>query len=133
MAKSTVSIPDELSLSECRERINELVIEMKKLRTEQAQVRERTGAIDRQASLMASEIALLEQRHDKLTAEPYVTDHAVLRYIERKYGFDIDAIRKEMLTPQVKAAMKVGAKGIKVDGGTFKLNGTAIVTYVRAK
>jgi len=82
---------------------------------------------------MASEIALLEQRHDKLTAEPYVTDHAVLRYIERKYGFDIDAIRKEMLTPQVKAAMKVGAKGIKVDGGTFKLNGTAIVTYVRAK
>jgi len=36
MAKSTVSIPDELSLSECRERINELAIEMKKLRTEQA-------------------------------------------------------------------------------------------------
>lgn len=37
-----------------------------------------------------------------------ISDHAVLRYMERVYGVDIDAIRAEMLTPALAQADEFG-------------------------
>lgn len=38
-----------------------------------------------------------------------ISDHAVLRYIERVYGVDVAAIRAEMNTPALAKADKFGA------------------------
>lgn len=38
-----------------------------------------------------------------------VSDHAIIRYLERVYGLDIDAIRAEIATPVVQLAEGFGA------------------------
>lgn len=41
---------------------------------------------------------------------PKVSDHAVLRYLERSIGLDVDAVREAILTPFVRAAIEAGAE-----------------------
>lgn len=38
-----------------------------------------------------------------------ITDHACLRYLERVYGIDIDAVKAEMRTPALDTAADFGA------------------------
>lgn len=62
-----------------------------------------------------------------------VSDHAVLRYIERHCGFSIDPIRAH-IAKMVKGAIGAGAKSLAVDGITFrfaesdKYSGVMVVT-----
>lgn len=57
-----------------------------------------------------------------------VTDHAVLRYLERVKGMDIDAIRREILTPGVVASIKAGATAVIISGTRFQVTDGTIVT-----
>lgn len=59
-----------------------------------------------------------------------VSDHAILRYLERKYNLDIKGIRKEILTPAIIQAIKAGAKAVKVDGMDFKIKNNIITTSI---
>ncbi|MGS4945179.1 hypothetical protein ACVDG3_06845 [Meridianimarinicoccus sp. RP-17] len=61
---------------------------------------------------------------------PHVTDHAVLRYMERVMGYDIEAVRA-LIATQVETAVAVGACGLKKDGFTFRLEGENVVTVYR--
>jgi hypothetical protein len=49
---------------------------------------------------------------------PAVTDHAVLRYLERVKGFDIEAVRSEIATI---CALAGGAKSLLRDGVRYEL------------
>lgn len=59
---------------------------------------------------------------------PKVSDHAVLRYLERHKNIDIDGIRNDLLTKDVKAAMKLGVKNYKTSGMEFIIVDNTIVT-----
>ncbi|WP_293875533.1 MULTISPECIES: hypothetical protein [unclassified Sphingomonas] len=39
-----------------------------------------------------------------------ISDHAVLRFIERVYGVDIEKVRAEMNTPALASAVEFGAR-----------------------
>jgi len=60
-----------------------------------------------------------------------VSDHAVLRYLERRYKTDVEAIRQEILTPCRVAAIKAGASQITVAGLTFKISDGVITTILK--
>jgi len=62
------------------------------------------------------------------SGEVRVSDHAVLRYIERVLKFDIDAVRRQILTPERIGYIKAGACRINVDGTTFVVRDKTIVT-----
>ena len=49
-----------------------------------------------------------------------VSDHAIIRYLERYYKLDIEKIKQEILTSEHKSAIKSGAKRIKVNGIELK-------------
>lgn len=66
----------------------------------------------------------------KLAQKPKVSDHAVLRYIERHLNIDVESIRGGLLTPQVISAMNIGCTGYKFNGGTLKFNGKTVTTYI---
>jgi hypothetical protein len=86
---------------------------------------------------------------------PIVTQHAMVRYLERKHGrnikalcraafkagdaavlkqmvavhgLDIAALKAEILTPPVLAAMAAGAKAIRHDGVRFVFQNHCVVT-----
>lgn len=74
------------------------------------------GAVERRA-MKAERDAVLrsiasmraEMRIRKCTpAEPHVTDHALIRFLDRALSYDIEDLRAMILTPDVKAAIKAG-------------------------
>lgn len=70
---------------------------------------------------------------EKLTAvsdEVEVTDHALIRYLERKHGFNFEPYRAEILTDTVKQAIELGATSIKVGGIDMKVSNKKITTVV---
>ncbi len=57
-----------------------------------------------------------------------VSDHAVLRYLERKFNLDIESIRDEILTPTIRDAIKCGVTAVKVGGMSFRVANKTITT-----
>lgn len=44
----------------------------------------------------------------KPTFSPKVTDHALVRFIERQHGMDIEAMKKAIVSPSVRMAALMG-------------------------
>jgi len=62
--------------------------------------------------------------------KPNVSDHALIRYCERVHGIDFDEMREAIMTENVKAAIRMGAKSVKANGITLRIAGSTIVTVV---
>ncbi len=62
-----------------------------------------------------------------------ITDHALLRFIERVKGIDIEACRAEMQSPALDAAVKAGASYVRRGDGTrLVIRGSSVVTVLPA-
>lgn len=59
-----------------------------------------------------------------------VTDHAVVRWLERVAGFDIVTLRAQIAT-SAEVGLAYGAKAVVVSGGKLVLDGASVVTVVR--
>jgi len=62
---------------------------------------------------------------------PQVSDHAVLRYLQRVKGLDVDAVREEILTPAVHAAIRAGATRVSVEGVEFVVSDGVVTTAMK--
>ena len=68
-----------------------------------------------------------------MTKRAPVTDHALLRWLDRVYGLDLDSIRDQIATPAIRSAILAGAAAITIDGFTYVLQDRQVVTVHRAK
>ena len=50
----------------------------------------------------------------------YITDHAVLRYLERAHGLDVDAVCRH-LAGRLTTGARLGAVGVTIDNVKFVL------------
>lgn len=75
---------------------------------------------------VAGEIARREAADSMV---PTISDHALLRYIERVCGVDIEAMKAELLTDTVVLAIKSGATAVKSPDGTMVIKGSTVVTF----
>ncbi|UXU74342.1 MULTISPECIES: hypothetical protein [unclassified Paracoccus (in: a-proteobacteria)] len=68
-----------------------------------------------------------------MTRKVIVSDHAILRYLERVGGFDIARLRRE-IAQRVQAAADVGAGAVVIDGHSFLIDkgefGPVVVTVL---
>lgn len=60
---------------------------------------------------------------------PAVPDHAVLRYLERKHGVDIEAIRQHIRALVTRGVDKKG-DAVVIEGVKFVLRGNVVVTVL---
>jgi len=58
-----------------------------------------------------------------------VTDHAVLRYIERVMGVDVDRIRRT-ISEAVDGAAKIGVNRVTINGWEFRIKDGTVVTML---
>lgn len=89
---------------------------------------------------IGEEIQKCEQRKQKLEnqvfkqglSELQVTDHAVVRYIERFYQLDLEGIKKEIVADVEKfdGALKNGAGRIKTDKLSYVIKENKIITIL---
>lgn len=79
-----------------------------------------------------SEVVAIERRIAELqraSADPIVSEHALLRWIERVEKHDIDAVRVRMLSPAVVEAIRFAGSGkVRHDGVMIIFKNNTIVT-----
>jgi hypothetical protein len=63
---------------------------------------------------------------------PRITDHAVVRYLERVKGVDIEATRAE-IAAIVRRGVDLGAQSVILDGMRYRLEGPHVVTVVEKR
>lgn len=56
-----------------------------------------------------------------------VTDHAIIRYLERVEGMDIEGLRRK-IGHRVKRGIELGASGVVLNGVCYKLNDGVVCT-----
>lgn len=69
-------------------------------------------------------------RRNRPAIEPRISDHAVLRFVERALGIDVDAIRDRILTPTIRDAVSAGATAVTIEGIKFLIKDGVIVTTI---
>lgn len=79
---------------------------------------------------VGARIEEIEMALSRIGQEPRVSDHALLRYFERKMGFDLEAIRQEILGNGTKEAIEMGAVRINKDGCHFLVSREGCITTV---
>lgn len=62
-----------------------------------------------------------------------VTDHALVRYIERVLGVNLQEVRRAILTDSIKAAVKGGAASVTIDGFTYIIENGRITTIIKGR
>lgn len=62
-----------------------------------------------------------------------VTDHALLRHLERVEGIDVDAIRVKIAAKVDTTAAHVGVTGVLVDGFRYVLDQGRVVTVMKKR
>lgn len=60
---------------------------------------------------------------------PIVTDHAVLREVERVHGIDVEAIRRH-IAHRVRHAVAAGAAGLASEGHRYIIRSGKVVTVL---
>ena len=65
-------------------------------------------------------------------AIPAITDHAVVRYLERVKGIDVQAVRDE-IAEVVRRGVSLGAQSVLLDGMRYRLEGNYVVTVVEKR
>lgn len=63
---------------------------------------------------------------------PLVTDHAMIRYMERVMGLDLEPIRKE-IEEHVALGVRLGATAVRHDGFRFVIAGGRVVTVMHCE
>lgn len=67
----------------------------------------------------------------RMTPRPHITDHALLRYLERHVGVDVEAHRRDM-ERAVERGVELGACGVVTMGLRFVLAECRVVTCLPA-
>lgn len=61
---------------------------------------------------------------------PTCSDHAIIRYLERAKGLDVDAIRSKILSASAVSAINAGAVSITIDGFKFCIRDKVVTTVL---
>lgn len=109
---------------------NELVEELKELKKRKMELDKGWIPLRDQARKVDEKIKERETAIRIIGLLPRVSDHAIFRYLQRKYGVDFDAIRDEILTDKVKEAIRLGASAITVDGYKYVISEGCITTIL---
>lgn len=75
-------------------------------------------------------IAEIEVSLQRIGQEPRVSDHALLRYLERVMGFDLDQLREKILSNGTKEAIEAGALRVSKDGCHLLVSKEGCITTV---
>lgn len=94
------------------------------------QKKDQASLLQKELSALMKEEANIVKGLNRKVKDPMVSDHAVIRYMERKYNINIQDIRKEILTDTVREAIEVGAVSVSVNGVKLKIVNKVITTVI---
>lgn len=102
------------------------------LREEVRELTDKIRELKEKVTAIHDELRAIKQVSDERASsdEPRVSDHAMLRLLERVGGFDVEKLRQQVLSPERKAAIKAGASSIRFDKHRLIVKGGTVVTVL---
>jgi chromosome segregation ATPase len=120
----------ELKQTDTQQR--KLATEISDLQAEAKTLKDRESAVRSSIQAKQSELKRLREKVEKAKAtggKLIVTEHAILRYIERVMGINLDELRATIVPPAVETLVRNMGDGVYPVEGTHKLrvvNGTVV-------
>jgi len=102
-----------VNIKELKTRESKLLSKLDRIRLEKVES-------EREAKRLSEKINTLQRQIKQITSDPTVSEHAVLRYVERVLGIDIDEIRCSILTDEVANQIRQLGSGRFPLGNGFK-------------
>lgn len=90
----------------------------------------RIARLEQKQKSLAGNIYDAEKELIKHSGRPRVSDHAVIRYLERVHGVNIQALRDQMLTDNDVKMIKFGCSKIKKKGCYLVIENQVVVTVL---
>lgn len=116
-----------LSLPDLAALLNRQIVEHRKLQESQAETRARLSAVTQNISNLKARIS----RFSAAQTPVQVTDHAIVRYLERVCGIDLDVVRAALDTPELRECVQRCATGRHtINGITYVTQDKALVTVI---
>jgi len=115
-----------LSVSELKAQRVDLNAKLERINSQIQELKISAHTLSQEVVRLDSEVA----RRIRVEPEPRLSDHALLRYIERVYNIDIEVIKAKIMTPTVIQAIKNGATAITVEGARFKIADNTVITVL---
>ena len=119
---------------------SDLIGEIEDLKSKIETIHGRISEHQREMTALQGEVAQMEatrrfllsevERRSRPTEDVRITDHALLRYVERVFKIDVDALRRQILTDGVAKGIEHGASTITVNGAQFRVKDRSIVTVI---
>jgi predicted nuclease with TOPRIM domain len=116
-------------LKQLRRRVLEAKSRAKSEKEELVEVQSRYNESAKRARELEKQIKLLEEAAKK--KEPVVSEHAMLRYLERVRGVDMEEVKQQILTEQLCEWIQTVGSGI-FPGDQFKVrvrNGVVVTLW----
>jgi len=109
-----------------------LQVQLSKAKADEQVKREAMISAQREHKEVSDRIAVLNSRLSEAMKEPVVTEHALLRYVERVYGINLEEIKASILTPTTVKAIKTLGSGKYplTSGGKAVVKGMSVVSIV---
>lgn len=83
-------------------KLKSLYVEKKNLDVELNDLHEKKAAINEKLAIVHGALIIVDRQILNLTKnDPVVTEHAIIRYLERKYDLDLKEVCKEILPKKV--------------------------------
>lgn len=99
-----------------------------------AEMASRMGGVEAEAQRLRTRVGQVQSELAKREARdamvPTISDHALLRYIERHFGVSVEEMKANLLTDAVVMAIKAGATAVKSPSGTMVIRGSTVVTFL---
>lgn len=109
--------------------ISELEDEASRVAKDVASIELQLGHLKANLNEITTELA----KRRRPAPEPRLSDHALLRYLERIKGVDVEGARREIMTPSVIEAIKAMATSVIVNGAKFLVRDGCVVTIMEAE
>jgi len=104
-----------------KQTIKSLMSQKASLEVEISEAENKRCLIDNDLNFKRKKLNEIINKLNGISDEPQITEHALLRYIQRIKGVDIEEIKKEIMTDKNKAMIET------LGSGTFKLNGIKMI------
>jgi chromosome segregation ATPase len=112
----------------------ELDVRLKGLRGRDRELEVQAEQARRDLARLESERRQVRQQVEALESkrrDPIVTEHALLRYLERVCGVDVEAARQAILTPKLREQIAALQSGVfPADGFRVRARNGAVVTVI---
>lgn len=109
--------------------ISELEDEASRVAKDVASIELQLGHLKANLNEITTELA----KRRRPAPEPRLSDHALLRYLERIKGVDVEGARREIMTPSVIEAIKAMATSVIVNGAKFLVRDGCVVTIMETE